>query len=164
MSLPEIRIRTARPDDATWIPALAPRLHDFGPPPWRDRSVMDAAVAAQQVDALTNPTPGSAVLVAEDAAGAPLGFITLRSDRDYFTGEPVGHVIDIVVAREGEGRGVGRALLAAAERWGEAEGFPYLTLHVFEGNDRARRLYERTGYVVEWTRMLKPLGGQREDC
>lgn len=66
-------------------------------------------------------------------------------------------MVDIVVDRAGEGRGVGRALLAAAERWAEAAGYPWLTLHVFEGNDRARRVYERTGYVAEWTRMLKPL-------
>ena len=43
----------------------------------------------------------------------------------------------------------------------EEAGYPWLTLHVFEGNDRARRLYEQTGYVVEWTRMLKPVGPRR---
>jgi ribosomal protein S18 acetylase RimI-like enzyme len=159
VSNPEIRIRPAGPDDASWIPALAPRLHEFGPPPWREVAAMDAAVAAQLAHALANPTPGGAMFVAEDSGGSPLGFVSLKTDRDYFTKVQVGHVIDIVVAKAGEGRGVGRALLAAAERWGEANGYPYLTLHVFVGNDRARRLYERSGYAVEWTRMLKPLSG-----
>ncbi|MEO8449865.1 MAG: GNAT family N-acetyltransferase, partial [Gemmatimonadota bacterium] len=86
--------------------------------------------------------------------------VSLRTDRDYFTAASVGHVVDIVVARAGEGRGVGRALLVAAERWGQKAGYPWLTLHVFEGNDRARRVYEEAGYVVEWTRMLKPLGSR----
>jgi ribosomal protein S18 acetylase RimI-like enzyme len=68
------------------------------------------------------------------------------------------------VTKAGEGRGIGRALLDAADRWAEANGYPWLTLHVFEGNDRARRLYERHGYVAEWTRMFKrlePTGGER---
>lgn len=153
----EIRIRTARPDDAGWIAALAPRLHEFGPPPWREVSAMDAAVRAGLVHELVQPTAGSAIFAAEDPAGTPLGFVSLRTDPDYFSGEPVGHVTDIVVARPGEGRGVGRALLAAAERWAEGRGYPWLTLHVFAGNDRARRVYEQAGYRVEWTRMLKPL-------
>lgn len=155
MSDTDIHIRPARPADASWIVALAPRMHEFGPPPWRDVSAMNDAVAAQWARELANSTPGSAMLVAEDASGAPLGFVWLKTERDYFSDLAVGHVIDIAVTREAEGRGIGRALLAAAERWAEDAGYPWLTLHVFESNDRARRLYEKAGYVVEWTRMLK---------
>jgi ribosomal protein S18 acetylase RimI-like enzyme len=158
MGYPDIRIRPARPDDAGWITALAPRMHEFGPPPWREVGVMNDAVAAQWARELAAPTPGSTMLVAEDASGAAVGFVWLKTERDYFSDMAVGHVIDIAVTREGEGRGVGRALLAAAERWAEDAGYPWLTLHVFEGNDRARRLYEKVGYEVEWTRMLKRVG------
>jgi ribosomal protein S18 acetylase RimI-like enzyme len=161
MSDPEIRIRPARADDAGWITALAPRLHEFGPPPWREVGVMNEAVAAGLARELEDPSPGSAIFAAEDLSGTPLGFVSLRTDLDYFTEEPVGHVTDIVVARAGEGRGVGRSLLAAAERWAEEAGYPWLTLHVFEENHRARRLYQQTGYVAEWVRMLKPLGSRR---
>lgn len=157
MSDAEIRIRPAGPEDTGWITALAPRLHEFGPPPWRDVASMNAAVEAGLARDLAQPSPGSTILAAVDPVGSPLGFVSLRTDRDYFTQAAFGHVVDLVVAREGEGRGVGRALLAAAERWAVAAGYPWLTLHVFEGNDRARRLYEKTGYLVEWTRMLKPL-------
>ena len=157
----DIRIRPTRPDDSDWITALAPRLHEFGPPPWRDVAEMDAAVAAGLARDLANPPPGSAMFAAEDASGTPLGFVSVRTDRDYFSDEPVGHVTDIVVAKAGEGRGVGRALLAAAERWAEENGYPWLTLHVFDGNDRARRVYEQVGYVPEWLRMLKPLKPRR---
>jgi len=158
MSGDDIRIRPARHDDTEWIIALAPRMHEFGPPPWRDVRVMNDAVAEQWGRELANPTPGSAMLVAEDASGAPVGFVWLKTDRDYFSDLQVGHVIDIAVTPDGEGRGIGRALLVAAERWAEEAGYPWLTLHVFEGNDRARRLYEKVGYVVEWTRMLKRVG------
>src|SRR5262245_56589116 len=126
----EIRIRPARPDDAGWITALAPRLHEFGPPPWRDVDAMNASVAAGLARELADPTPGSAIFAAEDASGQPVGFVTLRTDRDYFLDISVGHVIDLVVARAGEGQGVGRALLEAAERWAEEGGYPWLTLHV----------------------------------
>ena len=153
----DLHIRPARPDDAGWITSLAPRMHEFGAPPWRDVSVMDDAVAAQWARELANPSPDSAFLVAEDALGIPAGFVWLKTERDYFIDMPVGHVVDIAVTRGGEGRGIGRALLAAAERWAEDAGYPWVTLHVFEGNDRARRLYERVGYVPEWTRMLKRL-------
>jgi ribosomal protein S18 acetylase RimI-like enzyme len=154
----DIRMRPARRDDVDWITALAPRMHEFGPPPWREVGAMDNAVAAQWARELANPTPGSAFLVAEDALGRPLGFVWLKTERDYFIDRPVGHIIDIAVVKEGEGRGIGRTLMAAAERWAEDAGYPWLTLHVFEGNDRARRLYEKVGFLPEWTRMLKPIG------
>jgi ribosomal protein S18 acetylase RimI-like enzyme len=150
-----IHIRPARPDDSAWILPLAPRMHEFGPPPWREVAVMDAAVAEQWAHELANPSPGSAFLVAEAASGGPLGFVWLKTERDYFIDRPVGHVIDIAVMPAAEGRGVGRTLLEAAERWAAERGYAWLTLHVFEGNDRARRLYENMGYEPEWTRMLK---------
>jgi ribosomal protein S18 acetylase RimI-like enzyme len=156
--MPEIRIRPAGPDDTGWITALAPRLHEFGPPPWRDVADMNAAVVAGTARELAAPTSGSAIFAAVDANEAPLGYVSVRTDRDYFLDIAVGHVVDIVVAREGEGCGVGRALLEAAERWAVEQGYPWLTLHVFEGNDRARKVYEQVGYTVEWTRMLKRIG------
>ena len=116
---------------------------------------MNASVARGLVRELARPSEGCAILAATDAAGTPLGFVSLLTDRDYFTDLPCGHVADLVVVRSHQGRGVGRALLAAAERWAEAAGYPWLTLHVFEGNTRARRVYEQTGYVAEWTRMVK---------
>ena len=155
MSNADVRIRPARPDDAEWIIPLGHRMHEFGPPPWRDVRVMDDAVATQWARELASPTAGSAFLVAEDALGNPVGFVWLKSERDYFTDMLAGHVVDIAVTRAGEGRGIGRALLAAAERWAEEAGYPWLSLHVFEDNDRARRVYEAAGYVPEWTRMLK---------
>lgn len=155
----EIRIRPARPDDSEWIMALVPRLHEFGPPPWHEVETMNATVRAALASELASPSAGSAILVAEDASGQALGFVSLMTDRDYFTGVAVGHVSDLVVTRAAEGRGVGRALLAASEDWADQAGYPWMTLHVFKGNDRARRIYEESGYGLEWIRMLKPLRG-----
>ncbi len=150
-------IRPARPGDRGWILALAPRLHEFGPPPWRERDVMDRAVTASIDGGLTSPEPDQTVLVAESAAREPLGFVHLHAATDFHTGERHGHVSDVVVAPAAEGRGVGAALMAAAEDWGRARGFRLLRLHVFAGNARARALYERLGYQLDIVKMIKPL-------
>jgi hypothetical protein len=46
MSRASLTIRPAGRGDRKWILPLAPRLHEFGPPPWRPRDAMDRAVAA----------------------------------------------------------------------------------------------------------------------
>jgi len=152
-----VTIRPARPRDREWILALAPRLHDFGPPPWRSRDVMDRAVTASIDEGLTVPASDQTVLVAEDARHEPLGFVHLHGATDFHTGERHGHVSDIVVAPAAEGRGVGAALMAAAEDWARAHGFRLLSLHVFGENARARELYERLGYRLDIVKMIKTL-------
>jgi ribosomal protein S18 acetylase RimI-like enzyme len=47
------------------------------------------------------------------------------------------------------GRGIGRALLAETRRRAAERGFPRLRLWVLEENRRARRFYERTGFVTD---------------
>lgn len=46
-----------------------------------------------------------------------LGFIHLQTGKDYHSHEPHGHIADLIVATQGEGRGIGRALM---ERTGRA--------------------------------------------
>lgn len=157
MMPPQVRVRRSTLADRAWILALAPRLHDFGPPEYRPRDAMDRAVVASIDAALTGGTPGAEVLVAEDAGGAPLGFVHLHGARDFFTGEEHGHVSDIVVAPAAEGQGAGRALMAAAEAWARGRGYRLLSLHVFEGNARARALYDRLGYQADIRKLIKPL-------
>ncbi len=152
-----ITIRAARPEDRGWILTLAPRLHEFGPPPWRGREAMDRAVTASIDGALTAPAAEQTVLVAESGEGETLGFVHLHGANDFHTGERHGHVSDIVVAPAAEGRGVGAALMAAAEDWARGRGFRLLTLHVFDGNRRARSLYERLGYRMDIVKMIKTL-------
>ncbi len=152
-----LTIRPACAGDRDWILSLAPRLHEFGPPPWRSREVMDRAVTASIDGALTHPEPDQTVLVAETAALERMGFVHLHAATDFHTGERHGHVSDVVVVAAAEGRGVGAALMAAAEDWARARGFRLLTLHVFGGNARARALYERLGYRLDVVKMIKTL-------
>jgi ribosomal protein S18 acetylase RimI-like enzyme len=157
MPEPALHIRPASPEDRAWILSLAPRLHDFGPPPYRPRDQMDRAVVASIDEALSGAKSDAAVFVAASAADEPLGFIHLHGATDFFTGEPHGHVSDIVVAAEAEGQGVGQALMAAAEDWGRARGYRLLSLHVFDDNARARRFYARLGYCPDTLKLVKPL-------
>jgi len=94
------------------------------------------------------------VLIAE-SDGHRAGFVHLETAVDFFTRERHGHISTIVVEPEHEGRGAGRALLLAAEDWCRQKGYRLLTLHVFEGNAPARRLYERAGFNVDTIKYLK---------
>lgn len=154
----EIVVRPARADDELWIVAAVPRLHEFGPPPWRTVEQMNAAEQADLRNALASldDDETSAFLVAVRRADQhPLGFVYVGSFVDFFTGEQHGHIKDIVVVKEGEGQGVGRRLLAAAEEWSRSRGHRFITLSVFPNNRRALEVYERNGYAVDVHRMLK---------
>jgi len=152
-----VRIRGARPDDREFILGLVPELVRFdSPPPWQDvgeMTVVDVRVISK---ALEGRPPGATVLVAEDAVGQPVGFIHLSEEKDYYGGR-CGHVADLVVAPWARGRGVGTALLAAGERWARERGYSMLTLNVFVGNVKARRLYEAEGFQPYTVRHVKQL-------
>jgi len=136
---------------------MSARLHDFGPPSFRPRPVMDAAVAKSIAGALEPGSSGASVFVAEETDGTPLGFVHVHVARDFFTDEEHGHVSDLVTARGEEGRGVGRGLMEAGEEWCRQRGHRLVTLNVFGDNARARALYERIGYTPDTTKMVKVL-------
>ncbi len=118
---------------------------------------MDRAVIASIDEALSGARSDAAVFVAVNTSGEPLGFIHLHGATDFFTGESHGHVSDIVVMPEAEGHGVGQALMAAADDWARALGYRVLSLHVFDGNARARAFYQRLGYRPDVLKLIKPL-------
>lgn len=153
----KVSVRPARGEDGEFILSLVPRLMEFGPPPWYDAAQM-VATDLETIGRILKETPaGTAVLVAVGDGGQRLGFIHLDSRVDYFTREEVGHVSDVVVAPGGEGRGAGRALMAAAEEWARGRGYRLLTLNAFAQNTRARRLYERLGYGEDLVKYVKEL-------
>ncbi len=152
-----MRIRAATAPDEPWVRSLIPRLHQFGPPTYRDVAVMDAAEATATAAAIGGSNDRR-VLIAEDEDGKRLGFVHLETAVDFFTHERHGHISTIVVAPDAEGRGVGQALLTAAEKWTRERGYRLLTLNVFEANTAARRLYERAGFridTIKYARLLE---------
>lgn len=150
-------VRPAEPRDRSAVIALAPRLEAFGiPGNVQPNELADAEAAAlrQAFDQMPN---GAALLVAVDTAEQVLGSVFVETKVDYFTQRSHGHVGILTVAQEAEGRGIGRALLAAADEWALTMGFDRLTLFVFEKNSRARALYERADYAPDLVRYRKDL-------
>lgn len=151
-----ISIRPAAEADRVQILALADRLAAFGPATRSAKAIADRERRAL-AEALTHSPTGSALLVAEHRELGLGGVVLLESRRDYFTDERHGHVAILSVAGEAEGLGLGRALLAAAEDWGRAQGFRRLTLTVFNDNRRAKQLYARQGWQLELETHFKSL-------
>jgi GNAT superfamily N-acetyltransferase len=153
----DVCIRLAEEKDRDFILALVPELLAFGPPAWRDRREMIRVDREVIGAALAGRSAGATVLIAEDRGGAPLGFIHLTGERDYYLQDTCGHVGDIVVAPEARGRGVGRTLLAAAEQWCRDRGYRLLTLNVFVDNRGPQLLYEEAGFQAEVIKYFKVL-------
>ena len=77
-----------------------------------------------------------------EAVGVCVGFIGFST----FRAQPLLNIHDLAVLPGQRGRGVGQALLAAAENHARAAGCCKLTLEVQEDNLPARRLYARCGF------------------
>ena len=154
--MPEsLHIRPATLADEAFIRAVMPRLVEFGPPPWREAAQLTATDVAVLLESLRQPTPERSVLIAE-RQGQPLGLLHLAVLTDFYQ-QRHGHVADLAVAAEAEGQGIGRALLEYAEDWARRQGFPWLTLSVFAGNERARAVYEHAGFQQDIVKYLKVL-------
>jgi GNAT superfamily N-acetyltransferase len=152
-------VRGGTAADRDFVIDTARRFAAFGPPPWR--SALE--VVAGEVRCLDDffdgglESPAGPALLLAEQSGDPLGFAFLEPAVDYFSGETHGHVGMIAVTEAAEGRGAGAALMSAAEDWARSRGYQKLTLNVFEGNHRARRMYERFGYQVETLHYVKSL-------
>jgi GNAT superfamily N-acetyltransferase len=158
VSARSVTVRPARPDDRAFVLETAKRLAEFGPPPWRTPE--DVVTAESRVlDAFFDGTPGAdiALFVAEGGNGERLGFAYLETLIDYFDRRPHGHVAELAVTREAQGRGAAGALLSAAEAWSRGLGYRTLTLNVFEKNRHARDVYEKRGFRPETLRYIKSL-------
>jgi aminoglycoside 6'-N-acetyltransferase len=145
-------LRSATPADAEALAALehASAIHhaSIDPDRWRVPS-LDEVAAHRRRSLARHPRDEGIVAVAD---GRVIGMIELWLKRP---GDPdsalIGRVradLGISVAPEWRGRGVGTALLRAAEAWARARGVERMTLDVDAANDAALRLYERVGYRV----------------
>ena len=100
------------------------------------------------------------VLVAE-LEGVVVGFVTIWAR--YRSSEPDddprehGFVSDLVVLATHRRRGIGRALLRAAESRARAAGAPLVRLSVKAGNAAARSLYASEGFEASEIYLEKPL-------
>lgn len=101
--------------------------------PWND-PLADIALARRG--------PHSTILVAKDGA-ALAGSVMVGHDGHR------GWVYYLAVEPELQGRGIGRALLRAAEDWLRARAVPKLMLLVRPDNEKVRGFYHAAGYDEE---------------
>ena len=155
----DFAIRPARPQDYPALAGLSPRLA-IGVAPWRDPAKVATAAREWIESSLASAgEQGHAVLVAL-LDGQVAGMVSL-AEREHFTGEVDAYVGELVVDRAMEGRGVGRALMAAAEQWAAVQGLPRVTLETGARNHRARHFYEDAGYQEEEVRLTKAVAPHR---
>jgi oligopeptide/dipeptide ABC transporter ATP-binding protein len=84
--------------------------------------------------------------------GQVIGFVRYGTRH----GEPGGYVFGLYVHPVWAGQGVGRALLRHAEQRLRERGSDTISLHVFEANERARRLYAKAGYAPDGSTRVEP--------
>ena len=95
-----------------------------------DRRAFRHALASATID----------MLVADD--GTFLGYVQVQRR----TGSRLARLTSVAVAPEAAGRRLGRRLVEAAEHMARDKGCARIRLEVRADNERARRLYEQTGY------------------
>ena len=90
------------------------------------------------------------ILVAEDAAGAVVGWVQVHFTR-WLASDARGEVVGLVVAAETRGRGIGRQLMQAAELWTKEQGGTVLALRSNILRKETHAFYARLGYDVTKT-------------
>jgi ribosomal protein S18 acetylase RimI-like enzyme len=152
----DFHIRPVREDDNHALLELSARL-TIGAAPWRDPAGFAAAARGWIESSLASAhEDGHAMLVAV-LDGCVAGLISLVESR-HFTGEVDAYVGELITAEAFEGRGVGRALMAAAQQWAAGRGLSRIILDTGAHNHRARHFYERFGFEEEQIRFSKAVG------
>jgi ribosomal protein S18 acetylase RimI-like enzyme len=155
MNAATVSVRPAVAADRPAILALAPRLAE-GVAPWRSHQAAASAGRTWLDGSLDDALAGTgAVFVAVDGADL-LGVISVHATT-HFTGERDGYIGELVVAGAASRRGLGRALIDAAETWARERQLENLTLHTGAYNASARAFYAALGFDEEEVRLTRPV-------
>jgi GNAT superfamily N-acetyltransferase len=103
--------------------------------------------------------PGQALFVSEAPSGEILGWIHVSADATLTDG-PTAEIRGLVVDARFRRQGIGRALVAEAERWAASRGYPRLRVRSRIVREDAHRFYRARGYAADKTQHVfsKPLG------
>lgn len=95
-----------------------------------------------------------------EAAGKIIGFVSAGPSRAESPKTGEGEVYAMYVLPDCWARGIGRNLLAHAERDLIAHGYSEAILWCFAANDRARIFYELVGWHLDGGTMMRSIAGQ----
>lgn len=145
VSRPALRIAAADLDDSGDGAAIVDLIDAYATDPIGGGAPLAADVRERLVAGL-RAHPTTLVLLAF-AGERPVGIAVCFFGFSTFHARPLLNVHDLAVLADWRGRGVGRALLEAAEARARQRGCCKLTLEVQDANQRARRLYESFGFA-----------------
>jgi len=150
-----VRVRPYEESDHEFVFGLAARL-TVGIPPWRDERRMLTTAQKWIEGSIARRGEAAELFVAVGEADQRLGFASV-SDETHFTGTAQAYIGELVVTREAEGSGVGRALVLACEQWARRRGHRILSLATGAANVRALTFYRRLGFLDEDVKLVKLL-------
>jgi ribosomal protein S18 acetylase RimI-like enzyme len=114
----------------------------------------------RRADYRTWLSAGTAFVLAAERGSRLIGYAVTRiheGGSDTFDlGPRHAEVWSLSVASAERGQGIGTLLLDAVECELERRGIEHLAIAVMDGNDGARRFYERRGLVAAETLLLRP--------
>lgn len=153
-----LRVRPLERDDVEAVARLRAALWPDAPQDDLAREVVDL------VDGRPRSTlPVTTLVAVDDARGEVLGFadVGLRSHADGCDPvRPVGFLEGWFVRDDARRRGVGRALVAAAEAWARAQGAREMASDTWVDNEASVRAHLALGFEVvdRCVNFRKPLG------
>ena len=161
----DLEIRPARPGDRAILLGFLAAFQDYerglNPNLRPGAEVAESCLAKIERDMAAH----DGVLFMAELTGEAVGFVCCYAgyDHDMMLQEqsrPYGYVSEIFVAPKHRGRGVGVALLDAAEDHLAGLGFSRVRLSVMAANADARTVYEKRGYRAYDVIYEKSLGGR----
>ena len=139
-----VNIRPADLQDAADAAAVVMLLDAYATDPRGGGEPLTAAVRERLVPGLQDHPTTRVWLAFDDTS--PVGVCVAFTGFSTFRARPLLNIHDLAVLPGLRGRGIGHALLAAAEAAAISSGCCKLTLEVQEDNSPARGLYERFGF------------------
>ncbi|MCA9793983.1 MAG: GNAT family N-acetyltransferase, partial [Candidatus Eremiobacteraeota bacterium] len=136
-----VTVRPARPDELDCLLELLPRLAAFDLPPRRLPQELWQGDADMLRAWARGYEPQCACWLALDESAAVVGCCAVRLRPELLSQKPSAHLELLAVGADNQGKGVGQALMQAAESWAREQGAVSMSLHVFANNQRARRFY-----------------------
>ena len=139
-------LRAATPDDAVAVAAL---LGELGYP-------VDPNAVPDRLSAIR--AEGGAAMLAVDGEGTAVALMCLARHRVLHADGSVAYITALVVTAAVRGKGVGRALVAAAFRWARENGCVRISVTSAEHRADAHAFYPSCGMPYTGRRFAAPVG------
>ena len=103
--------------------------------------------------------PDSAVFVVDGSDGLLAMAVARITEQGHhsMSNARVVELSRVVVREDQRGRGLGKALIEQAARFGKEHGATFLAAKLFTGNTEGRSFWERMGFIPRYEERIKPI-------